>query len=270
MHLGYKHKHLRKRKAYGIGGDILDAVSSAASSVVDTVKAGFDWLLGYETTRFKAFLKSHGEEEITSMKVIRVPLSKAIGLGMDLLTAGAFGKAKSKLSVDNFFHLAVVINGKHVIEKNETVNYRAYSKAAGEEDMEVPLKGSMTINDLIKDASKGREKIFWGEYSPLGNNCQAWVKGLLSHNGLSSPSINSFVMQDMESLIKELPSYTSHVGKAVTDFASVLNRIIQASTGGALGFKRGGIIGDGDMHSIRESVHRSTRQTAHPKRVGFL
>jgi hypothetical protein len=270
MHLGYKHKQLRKRKAYGIGGDILDAVSSAASSVADTVKEGFNWLLGLETTRFKAFLKSHGEEEINSIKVIRVPISKAINLGMDLLTGGAFNKAKSKLSIDNFFHLAIVVNGKYIIEKNETTNYRSYSKAAGEESMDVPLKGSMTIDELIKNGSKGHEKQFWGEYSPLGNNCQAFIKGLLSRNGLNSPSINAFVMQDMESVIKELPSYTSHVGKTITDFASVLNRIIQASTGGAVGFKRGGIVNDGDMHSIRESVHRSARQTAHPKRVGFL
>jgi hypothetical protein len=189
---------------------------------------------------------------------------------MDLLTGGAFNKAKSKLSIDNFFHLAIVVNGKYIIEKNETTNYRPYSKASGEEDMEVPLKGSMTINDLIKNGSKGHEKQFWGEYSPLGNNCQAFIKGLLSRNGLNSPSINAFVMQDMESVIKELPSYTSHVGKTITDIASVLNRIVQASTGGALGFKRGGIVGNGDMHSIRESVHRSTRQSSNPKRKGFL
>jgi len=211
----------------GIGGDILN------------------WLLGYESTRFKQFLKQHGQEKITSIDAVRAPIAKAIRLGFDLLTGGAFEQAHKKLGVDNFFHLFLVINGKYRIEKNEVVNYKAYSKASDEEDMSIPLKGEITINELIQTAAKGNEKTFWLEYNPLGNNCQAWVSTVLRKNGLLTPSISSFVNQNMEELLKELPDYTEGTSKEITDTASYINRIIQLTTGGRLGFEHGGVTGDG-------------------------
>ena len=81
--VGRKQQHI----AYGIGGDVLN------------------WLLGYETVRFKQFLKAHGAEAITSVKVGRTPIAKVVRLGFDILSAGQFEEAHKKLGVDNFFHL---------------------------------------------------------------------------------------------------------------------------------------------------------------------
>jgi len=237
---------------YSIGGDLLagaqsvaEGVSSAVGSAVDKAKDAFNWLLGYETVRFKQFLKDKGEEKITSLKVGRVPISGAVNLGMDLLTGGAFEKAKKKLSVDNFFHIFFIINNKYVIEKNETVNYKAWNKYPKEEDIDVPLRGKdITIDEFIKKASVGNEKKFWQEYDPLTSNCGQWLNKVLDKNGLNHSTVSRFINQKMEALLKELPGYTNHVGKSITDFASVLNRIIQLSTGGKLGFKQGGVIPD--------------------------
>jgi hypothetical protein len=221
-----------------------------------------DWLLGYETTRFKAFLKAHGADTITSLTVGRVPILKAVRLGFDILTGGEFEKASKKLGVDNFFHLFLVINGKHVVEKNETVNVKPYSKASNEEDMTVPLKGSLTIDELIKKAGGGKD--FWLEYNPITNNCQKWVTRVLSANGLLTSDLRSFINQDTEALLKEMPNYNPTLVKDVVDTGSLVNRILQLTTGGRLGFATG--IGDVGDAPDDERVGQGREVRPRPKR----
>ena len=241
------HKQLHKPIINkGIGGDILD------------------WLLGYESTRFKQFLKQHGEEKITSIDAVRKPIASAVRLGFDMITGGAFEAAHKKLGVDNFFHLFLVVNGKYRIEKNEVVNYVAYSKASDEEDMSVPIKGELTIDELIQRAAKGNEKAFWLEYDPLGNNCQAWVSTVLQRNNLMTPAISAFVKQDMERLLKELPDYTKSTAKDITDTASYVNRILQLTTGGRVGFAVGNEnLRDFRQDDTRQKINRRLKTFSH-------
>lgn len=234
------------------------------AAIGDTAIGSFiDWLLGYESTRFKTFLKDHGEEKITSMKVGRVPISKAVRLGFDLLAGGGFEQAHDKLGVDNFFHLFLVINNKYLIEKNETVNYKPYAKASNEENMDVPLR-ELTIDQLIKTAQEGNSKSFWLEYNPLKNNCQMWVNRVLIKNGLSNGTISSFVNQDMEALLEHLPHHVPDSAKNLTDVASYINRIIQYTTGGRLGFA----VGNEDLGDGRKVVHVIRKRPLQGKALG--
>ena len=207
------------------------------------VKNAIDWLLGYETTRFKQFLKANGLQKIEKLAAGRVPIEKAVRLGFDLLSGGAFEQAHKKLGVDNFFHLYLIINDKYIIEKNETVNYKPYTKNPKEERIDIAVNKDLTIDDMIKNAARGDEKGFWLEYDPLGNNCQQWASRVLTRNGLMTTEAKSFIQQNMKELLKELPDYVPQAGKTLTDVASVLNRILQFTTGGRLGFAVGGKVG---------------------------
>ena len=222
FHGGIKGEHwgqIRQAPPHmGIGGDILN------------------WLLGYESTRFKQFLKAHGQEAITSIKVGRVPISAAIRLGFDILTAGKFEEAHKKLGVDNFFHLYLIINDKYQVEKNDTVNEKAWSHDGKEEVLQVSGAINKTINELIQTAAKGDEKAFWLDYNPLTANCQQWVSKVLRKNGLLTSEVSKWVNQDMEALLKELPHGTSEKSKEITDLTSYINRIVQLTTGGRVGF----------------------------------
>ena len=227
MNVQRRSSHLRPIRRKAVGGAI----------------EFLDWLLGYETTRFKSFLKQHGEEPITSIQISRVPISSTIRFLFNIITLGYFEKAHKKLGFDNFFHLSIVINGKYRVEKNETVNMKAFTKGDKEELMDVKA-GGFTINDFIKEGSSANPKAFWGEYDALGNNCQAWVSMILRGNGLYNNTVGSFVNQDMKALAQELPGYTSSVAKDITDLGSIINRVLQLTTGGRLGFKLGGVIPD--------------------------
>jgi hypothetical protein len=175
---------------------------------------------------------------------------------MDLISAGEFGKAKSKLGIDNFFHLGLIINGSYFLEKNETVNQRSPSNPAGEEKINVPINKNITIDEFIENASKKFGNKYWSDYDALRNNCQNWVAMTLKANGLYSSSVASFTNQNAERLIKELPEYTSHVSNAITDTASIINRIIQFTTGGLLGFETGTT----RLDAIKGTVTRNRRK----------
>jgi hypothetical protein len=238
-------------------------IGSFIGETIDKVKAGVDWLLGYETTRFKQFLKAHGVEKITKIAAGRVPIEKAVRLGFNLISGGEFEEAHKKLGVDNFFHLYLIINDKYIVEKNETVNFKPYKPNPKEERMEIPVKREIDIATFIQTAAKGNEKAFWSEYNPLANNCQAWVNRVLTRNGLMTSSIKSFVSQDMESLLKHLPAYVPKTTEHITDVASILNRILQFTTGGRLGFA----VGNEDVGKGRDGLVRPKRKH---RKHGFL
>jgi hypothetical protein len=214
----------RHHHSYGIGGDIANML---------------DEYLGYETTRFKNFLKAHGEEKITKLEVAKAPIQKTVNLAFDILAGGKFEEAKKKLGIDNFFHISLIINNKYRIEKNETVNFREYKPETNEEKINVNVSKDININEFVANGAKANPKAFWIDYNAITANCGQWVNKLLNANGMNSDTIHSFLSQNTEGLLKELPDYVPEASKKITDVASYINRILQATTGGRLGFARG-------------------------------
>ena len=218
-----------KIETYGIGNDMLD------------------YLIGVESAKFKSYLKQHGEDKITKLSIYREPVSKGVNMLMDVISLGKYSEVKSKLPYDDFFHLGLIINGTHVIEKNEVANVRPYTKSPKEELMGVKLTKSITINEFIEKASKGRERAFWREYNALSTNCQNFVSILLSKNGLLNPHYSSFIYQDLGKLVEAMPSFSKTVASNLTDAGSVVNRLLQWISGGRLSLA----VGSGDIKDIK-------------------
>jgi hypothetical protein len=225
----------RSKPKYATGAEV-----SEASEAIHKV---LDWWQGSAVPPQVAnFLKAHGEDKVTSLMVGRTPISKALDLALDVMSGGKFGQVKKKLGYDTFFHLFVVVNGKHRIEKNELFNIIHYSKAADEEDMPVSLEGKdLTISQFMEKASKGDETNFYRNYNAFGANCQAMVMKLLSRNHLVTAQIVEFVKQNVEEYAKEHDLVDN--SKAITDIGSVLNRLLQLATGGKKHFSVGGRVG---------------------------
>jgi len=222
----------RHHRGYDVGGDLADAAVEAVHKIIDW------WSGSPMPTKVSVFLKQHGEEPITSLKVARVPIYKTLDMAVDVMSGGKFGEIKKKLGYDKFFHLLVVINGKYVLEKNELFNVKTYTKQKDEESIDVPIPGDVTISDFLKKASEGDEKAFYRDYDAFGANCQQMVIRLLSRNHLLTPAIQSFVKQDVESFVKEMKP-TAERAKNVTNVASLVNRLLQLVSGGRLSFAKG-------------------------------
>jgi len=216
---------------YGIGG----MISSAGT-----------FLFGNATQRMKNFMKDHGEEEVSSITLGREPIQAAISSVMELISLGEFSKSKEKRGYDAFFHLYLIINGKYVLEKNQNVNYRAYSPKETEELYEVSLSGlkGKTINEFINNGVElmGENK-YWQAYNPLTNNCQKWVESNLAANDIDSAGSKEFYYQDTQDLIDAIEPSVQDFLEETTDVASGLEKFLSWISGGYFGFKRGGVMG---------------------------
>jgi len=236
-----------KEETYGIGNDMLD------------------YLIGVEPAKFKSYLKQHGEDKITKLTIYREPVSKGVNMLMDVISLGKYSEVKKKLPYDDFFHLGLIINGTHIIEKNEVANVRSYTKSPKEELMSVKLTKSLTINEFIENASKGRERAFWREYNALSTNCQHWVSTLLSKSGLLNPHYSSFIYQDLGKLVESMPSFSKTIATNLTDAGSAVNRLIQWISGGRLSLA----IGSGDVGDVKTTRHVNHFNSIRYKRRRF-
>jgi len=223
------------KHSYGIGGDLVDTVVEAGHKILD-------WFQGTQMPpKIQNFLKAHGEEKITSLKVGRTPIAKALDLVLDVMSAGKYEEVKKKLSYDKFFHLYVIINDAYILEKNELFNQRGYSANKDEETINISVNKDITINQFVKAASEGDEKAFFRDYNAFDANCQSMVLKLLSSSGLLTSQARTFIKQDIKQVAEEIGDTTAHA-KNITNIGSLLNRLLQIGSGGKLSFATGGRI----------------------------
>lgn len=217
---------------YDTGGDV--------DTLVEGVHKVLDWFSGSAMPpKVKNFLKSHGEEKITSLKVARVPISKVLDLVVDVISEGKYAQVKNKLGYDKMFHLFVIVNDKYILEKNELFNVKNYTKSKDEEVVNISLNKDLTIGEFMRKASEGDEEKFYRHYDAFGDNCQAMVIRLLSKNGLLTDSVRTFVKQDVETIVKETGDTAKKAGH-ITNIGSILNRLLQMASGGKYSFSVGG------------------------------
>lgn len=183
------------------------------------------------------FLKANGDTVITKIRVEKKPLDKGVNTLLNTISLGTFQKAKKDLDYDEMFHLYMVINDKFVIEKNELLNMGTYTTDANSQSMDVPnIPDGLTINQLVEKGQKAMGADFQ-KYDAFSTNCQDFIKRVLDANGLLTPSLKDFIMQDAVGVLKGLPSYMSSTSKTLTDIGAI-GRFLKEKAG----FKKGGTI----------------------------
>lgn len=189
----------------------------------------------------KKLLDEVGGETITSLYAARAPIAKALEGALSLLAAGKWEGAKSAGGFDQVYHLRLIINGKYTLEKVERVSF---TRGVGEpsETCKVPLEMpdpsgrsrwlpvTITIREFYAHAEDvmGAQK-FYG-YDAFQNNCQSFVSTVLRANGLQTPTVRAFIVQDAETLMKNTPEYLSHFSRALTNVGNIVNRTLQGGS----------------------------------------
>jgi hypothetical protein len=190
-----------------------------------------------KSTRGK--IEKNMDTKITSLSVVRSPVQSFIHKFLNVITLGDWNKKLKELGYDKLFHVKLIINGEYALEKRPSVYFGSVRHEKDEEQLNIPVKKDITIGQLIQTAQSKMGNKFT-DYDAFDNNCQAFIKGILSTNGLYNSSINSFLFQDLKKLISGLPGYTDKIAKAVTDVAGGVNEALSETTGQEL--RLGGII----------------------------
>lgn len=137
-------------------------------------------------------LNKVGSETINKITVWRKPIS----VNQALKNLGL------KLPYDNIFHLAVNLNGKYNLEKNEYIKFVTGSPDG--EKLVIPVAKPMTFDELfLKTKNRmGAEK--FTEYDGVNNNCQTFITNILKTLDSFTPEANKFINQDAEKIFKSL------------------------------------------------------------------
>lgn len=215
------------------GKGLFDFIKSKAKDLYSGLKSGvskvFSTRLDDYNNTSKETLQKYGDMNIDNLVIYRTPINSMIDKALNVFSLGKFAEMKKKYGFDEFFHLALVaeVKGKNVIiEKNEVINVStSYKTNDKTETMKVDMKGKpLTINQLMNATREKQKPEDYFSYDAFNNNCQMFIRALLTNVGLYTKEIDVFLFQNVENLIKEMPTLAK-VAKTATDIGAWFNKL---------------------------------------------
>jgi hypothetical protein len=171
----------------------------------------------------KAVLDRYGRSNISRIQIRRAPVASAVEKFLNVISLGQYEKGKAEANFDKMFHLGIVFHlftgPKILAEKNETINITtSFSDTSDTQYMDVPLRTrDLTLNVIMAKTEAYMSTFKFYQYNAFSNNCQDWIMGILNANGLNTPTIQAFVKQPVDSIVKRLPSFVGKTAQFATD-----------------------------------------------------
>jgi hypothetical protein len=173
--------------------------------------------------------------KILSAQLRREPILAFVDKFINLISFGKFNQAKKDLGYDKMFHLSLILqleNGpKLLVEKNERINMTTsfkdgpqvqyYPALAGTSPPQgvLTIPGNPTLGEFYDKTLKAVGDHQFFTYNAFQQNCQAFIADILRSKGALTPEAQTFVMQDAQTVIKQLPFYVSKIAQFATDTA---------------------------------------------------
>jgi hypothetical protein len=186
---------------------------------------------------------------VTSMIVVRTPIQEYVGTIMNVISIGKYKEVMANSPYDCMFHLSLCINGRYILEKNESIalsdkgsnsssppsgsgEYRNNNDILDDErsetiEVSIPANDKVTLRQLLLNTREYMGYIKFSNYCAKTNNCQDFILALLSSNHLSSPQLEQFIKQDAEQIFNRLPKHTTTVARTLTDVAAIMNKLVE-------------------------------------------
>ena len=174
----------------------------------------------------RSFLEKKGDEKITSVEVIRTPLDAVSQGALAAVTLGTFNKAVQEAGYDAAFHLAMIVNGKYQIDKQEVIKVSQPQKSKKTETLVLKETTDKTIREMFTAAQQLMGDGKFTGYDAKTNNCQDFIMAMLQGADIASERAQLFVKQDAGAIFSKLPGFTQPVARAVTDMAAAANAAI--------------------------------------------
>ena len=214
----------------------------------------------------REWLDKNGEKSIRKLFVARYPIASWINKMFNWITFGKWNQAKKKYGYDEFFHLSLIVEygdgEKMRLEKNQTIEiHKDVSMKEHEQRLEINVPRIITINEMLNKTEKMMGKSSFFRYDSMKNNCQNFTRALLVSIGLWNSTVKNFLFQDIEELVKEIPSYASKFSRAVTDMAAVADVAISGR-----GFTNS--VGNQNYHMTHRLIN--TRIAPHHRRETMI
>lgn len=201
-----------------------DFIKYNAKNLYDRFKKVFYTISTDYHNTTKETLYHYGDMKIEELMINRTPLDGKLEKTFNVLSFGKFAEMKKKYGFEHFFHLSLVakVQGINIIiEKNEIINVStSYVTITNTETKNICLKDkTLTINQLLNTTQKKQKKKDYFSFDFLNNNCQTFIRALLTNIDLYSDDINTFLFQNVEYFIKEMYTLYKIVQKIINILA---------------------------------------------------
>lgn len=172
-------------------------------------------------------LEKVGDEKITSIKLSRTPLSSTTKAFLNIISLGQFEKI-SKQYFDDLFHLAMWINGKYNLEKDEVIKFGTKNPIkSNSETRDVSVNKNITFNELFENTRKYMGDDKFTSYTAETNNCQNFLVSILNANGIGTEEDKKWIKQDTDEVFKKVPTFAKVLGNLATTAGAVVNRLVE-------------------------------------------
>ena len=190
--------------------------------------------LGNLTAKSAEMYKKKKDAKITSLQLFRRPVEDALTGVMDAFTGNAVSKYFKSTSHDKLFHLGLIINGKFLYHKQANIAIESMPNGfrKGKKIELKPVTGfssDLTFKDMYRRTrDKMGEKKFY-DYDSFKNNCQDFIVDTLDTIGATYDK--EWVKQDVQEIVEESPSWFPSLAKALTDTASIAEKVVGGGKG---------------------------------------
>jgi hypothetical protein len=205
----------------------------------------------------RKLLGSIGTEPITSLVVARAPIQSAVSSLLNLISGGTYKKAVAESPYDKMFHLALIINGKYVLDKQSVVSFKR-GIVPNAETMNVAVPKNLTIQQLVDNTKINMGDANFSNYNSKTNNCQVFIKAILQSNHLLTLELEKFIVQDAQLIFSKMPSFTEKIANTLTDTGAIVDKLVEGE-GWHSYYAR---------HTRGKKFTTRTQQIAHMQRVG--
>ncbi len=188
------------------------------------------------SNKIKKILKKYGNQKIRAISIGRRPINSLVERAFNIISLGKWSKLRDQYYYDKLFHLFLIItmeDGTIIsLEKNSIVTMTEDDERCSMKDVEcIELDyptDSISLDDFVRKPLEriGKEKYF--VYDPFKQNCQIFIRDVLTTFGLYSKKVDEFVYQDITEIVKELPWYVRWVAKGVTDVDATISKVTGA------------------------------------------
>ena len=178
-------------------------------------------------------LAKYAKATVDNVIIRREPIVSLINTALNFISLGKWNEVRSRLNFDKLFHLSMVVqlrnpNAYLVVEKNEVINITDKFKMRSDrmEYITVPVPCCINFWDFMRKAQEAKGDSFF-QYDAFNNNCQIFIDGILSANGINTPEVQKFVLQDVSNLLSDLPEYVQPFARLTTNIAGLADTILQ-------------------------------------------
>ena len=161
-------------------------------------------------------LQLYSAQQVTQLVIHRKPIPSLFNTLLNIITSGKWNEERNKNNqLNTLYHLVLectLADGTKVFcHKNERIEITTcYIPSLQTEFCHVPLNDKIfTLNEMLKktNSSMGDSKYFL--FSPMDNNCQVYIKNILTSVDLYTETIDQFVFQNVREVVATISPFAN-------------------------------------------------------------